>query len=109
MQPQTSLEIAMDSFRAQMKVHGEYLLQLKNGLILQPKPVEGSVEDRGEEIANLTLAYRHLEDCIMRCGKVIQAYQGGKSIYYKPAMTTMGGSPQTPGSDLVGAAEPSAQ
>lgn len=40
--------------------------------------------DRGEMIANIMLGYRHLEDCIMRCGKVIQAYQGGVSVYDKP-------------------------
>jgi hypothetical protein len=33
--------------------------------------------------ANLTLAYRHLEDSAMRVGKVMQAKDGGKSVYYK--------------------------
>lgn len=33
-------------------------------------------EDRGEVIANLTLAQRHLEDAKMRLGKVIQAVDG---------------------------------
>lgn len=31
--------------------------------------------------ANITLAYRHLEDATMRVGKAVQAYDGGKSIY----------------------------
>lgn len=31
--------------------------------------------------ANLMLAYRHLEDARMRFGKVIQAFDGGKSVY----------------------------
>lgn len=39
--------------------------------------------DRGEMIANEILAYRHLEDARMRMGKVIQAYEGGVSIYDK--------------------------
>jgi len=42
---------------------------------------EGS--DKPEIIANLTLAYRHLEDARMRLGKVIQSHEGGKSIYDK--------------------------
>jgi len=34
--------------------------------------------------ANVTLAYRHLEDARMRLGKVIQHYEGGGSKYDKP-------------------------
>lgn len=37
--------------------------------------------DPGEVIANLMLAYRHLEDASMRLGKAVQAYDGGKSCY----------------------------
>lgn len=37
--------------------------------------------DRNEMLANATLAYRHLEDARMRLGKVIQAYDGGVSVY----------------------------
>ena len=33
--------------------------------------------------ANITLAFRHLEDARMRLGKVMQAYQGGTSILEK--------------------------
>ena len=40
-------------------------------------------EDRGEMKANIMLAYRHLEDTRMRLGKVVQAYDGGKSAYPK--------------------------
>ena len=39
------------------------------------------VDGSGEVIANLQLAYRHLEDARMRIGKAIQAYDGGKSCY----------------------------
>ena len=35
----------------------------------------------GEAIANVTLAYRHLEDASMRLGKAIQALDGGVSVY----------------------------
>jgi len=34
-----------------------------------------------ETNANLMLAFRHLEDCRMRLGKVIQALDGGTSVY----------------------------
>lgn len=77
----TTLEEAMGSLRTTLKVYGEQILSIKTSLINAPKT---DIEDRPEELANLTLAYRHMEDCIMRLGKVIQAYQGGKSIYDKP-------------------------
>jgi hypothetical protein len=35
----------------------------------------------GEARANAVLAYRHLEDASMRIGKVIQALDGGESVY----------------------------
>ena len=34
-----------------------------------------------EVMPNLTLAYRHLEDAAMRLGKVMQALDGGTSVY----------------------------
>mgnify|MGYP000302967291 CR=1 FL=1 len=36
-----------------------------------------------ETAANVTLAFRHLEDARMRLGKAIQAYNGGVSCYDK--------------------------
>lgn len=36
-----------------------------------------------ETIANVTLAYRHLEDASMRLGKVLQSLDGGVSVYDK--------------------------
>ena len=45
-------------------------------------------EDRGEVMANLTLAYRCLEDASMRMGKAIQARDGGVSVYDRA--TTVG-------------------
>ena len=38
--------------------------------------------DKGEMMANITLAYRSLEDAKMRFGKVIQAHKG-RSVYDK--------------------------
>lgn len=37
--------------------------------------------DYEEMHANITLAYRHLEDAAMRLGKAIQAFDGGTSVY----------------------------
>lgn len=39
--------------------------------------------DVGETKANIMLAYRHLEDARMRLGKVVQAQDGGTSVYPK--------------------------
>lgn len=39
--------------------------------------------DLGEFNANITLAFRHLEDARMRLGKAIQALDGGVSVYDK--------------------------
>jgi hypothetical protein len=47
-----------------------------------------SVCDNGEAIANVMLAYRHLEDASMRLGKAIQALDGGVSVY--DGKTTVG-------------------
>lgn len=42
-----------------------------------------SYADNGEDVPNLILAYRALEDARMRFGKVIQALDGGLSKYDK--------------------------
>lgn len=42
-----------------------------------------SQDGKSEYIANVTLAYRHLEDARMRLGKAIQALEGGQSVYNK--------------------------
>lgn len=45
---------------------------------------EASGPGQHEEMrVNIMLAYRHLEDARMRLGKVVQAYDGGKSVYPK--------------------------
>lgn len=43
----------------------------------------GAASAPGEAVANVTLAYRHLEDASMRLGKAIQALDGGVSVYDK--------------------------
>ena len=65
---------------------------IKNNAIrvkeLENDPFFSSTEGReGKDTAeiweNITLAYRHLEDARMRIGKVLQAYNGGVSVYDK--------------------------
>jgi hypothetical protein len=46
------------------------------------------VHDVGDTVANVVLAYRHLEDASMRLGKAIQAADGGVSVYDRD--TTVG-------------------
>ena len=54
--------------------------------LLAKEPMPGPDADSSkEEIANLILSIRHLEDARMRIGKVIQAMHGGVSIYDKNA------------------------
>jgi len=55
-----------------------------NGLKEHPAVAQVAVKPRGEMLANIILAYRHLEDARMRIGKVIQHYDGGVSKHDKP-------------------------
>lgn len=45
--------------------------------------VPHSLDVPDEAVANVILAYRHLEDASMRLGKAIQALDGGVSVYDK--------------------------
>jgi hypothetical protein len=56
------------------------------GLLLHPEAAQVMMTPAGQERiadmkANVMLAYRHLEDCRMRLGKAIQAFDGGTSVY----------------------------
>ena len=55
----------------------------QGGAWAMPSGDDSIKNNAGEQIANAILAYRHLEDATMRLGKVIQANDGGKSIYNK--------------------------
>lgn len=70
------LEGLMKHLREELRPFGDRMKSVASDL--KTVPVVGK-EDRPEEIANLMLAYRHMEDCIMRLGKVIQAYNGGEN------------------------------
>ena len=63
---------------------------LRRRIKLVADDVQALREDKGpmrtdafvsEAFANLTLAYRHLEDASMRLGKAVQALDGGVSVY----------------------------
>jgi hypothetical protein len=60
------------------------LLYLKADVIAAAK-----TPDRAEAIASIQLAHRHLEDARMRCGKVIQALEGGVSILDHPEVKAL--------------------
>jgi len=68
---------AANAARAQIKQIAAEVLAMRDSVLFQP-----------EAIANVMLAYRHLEDASMRLGKVIQAIDGGVSVYDKT--TTVG-------------------
>lgn len=85
----SNFDDACSTMRGMLREAGRNVLALKN----HPQLVVAKIADapgwlpedpdRGEMIANVTLAYRHIEDAIMRLGKAIQAYDGGKSVYAK--------------------------
>ena len=60
----------------------EFADQIKSGDIVENM---APVSDKGEQIANAILAFRHLEDAKMRIGKVIQATIGESVYDQKPA------------------------
>jgi hypothetical protein len=67
------------NMRERLKVLARQVQGLKaHGVFARPP--EGA-QDRGEMIANVMLAYRHLEDAAMRLGKAVQAFDGGQSVY----------------------------
>lgn len=86
--PEMTKEVFTDSvntIRKAIKKEGKFLMDFKEAVMNATLP-QGA--DRGEIIANLMLTYRHLEDASMRLGKVLQAVDGGVSVYDKE--TTIG-------------------
>ena len=67
--------------RLQIKDIGTQCLSLKAHSDFSRE--EAYVGQHGEMIANIMLAYRHIEDARMRLGKVLQAQDGGVSVYDK--------------------------
>lgn len=72
------LEKEVEKYRGALEEGGKEILALCTAVKKGEIP-EAVGEDRGEVIANLMLAYRHVEDARMRLGKVYQARNGGVS------------------------------
>ena len=68
---------AITDLRGAIKETAAETLALRDGMIAPD-----------EAIANIMLAYRHMEDASMRLGKALQALDGGVSVYDK--RTTVG-------------------
>lgn len=75
------IEAQVEDARKQIDELARYVLRMKNHPFFKGKT--DGVANHGEMIANIMLAYRHLEDARMRLGKVYQAKDGGKSVYDK--------------------------
>ncbi len=89
--PRTLQETFTD-LRTSIKIVANDILLVKKSVMDPANDFSnGGVADKGEIIANLTLAFRHLEDAQMRLGKAIQAYDGGVSVYDKKS--TIGAQP----------------
>lgn len=61
-------------------VKGDTQAKLSKGISIDDA-AEMDIENADECMANIELAYRHLEDARMRFGKAVQACDGGKSCY----------------------------
>lgn len=73
-----------ESLRRALKDDGRGALTLKKRFIdkgFEDTKANGDHELESEALANVTLAFRHIEDAAMRLGKVLQALNGGESIY----------------------------
>lgn len=63
----------IEALRREIKILADGLWALRFNSVRQSPP--------GEAVANLMLAYRHLEDASMRLGKAMQALDGCASVY----------------------------
>lgn len=77
-QDQKDFETKLTQYRNAIQNIDKEILELKKHDIFKKLPKEA---DQGEMLANIMLTYRHLEDAIMRIGKIFQALDGGKSVY----------------------------
>lgn len=74
------IDATANDFRDKIEDIKKVVVEFKEHLANSPSQINSNHK---EEIANLMLAYRHLEDAKMRVGKFIQASNGGKSVYDK--------------------------
>ena len=89
--PFAGTKLLLTELRTSAKNLGVLVISLKDDI----NPHTGSPPgvDKGEAVANVMLAYRHLEDARMRLGKVIQALDGGTSVYDEKAFGKPYGQP----------------
>jgi len=78
---QMTFEECCASMREQIKKDAEVVRHLKTASVFESE--QSYPGQHGEMIANIMLAYRHLEDARMRIGKVLQAADDGVSILDK--------------------------
>jgi len=76
-----NIEDTCKEIRDALKVVAKEVRGLMNHEVFD-SPLD-SVRNEPEMKANIMLTYRHIEDATMRLGKVIQAHDGGKSVYDK--------------------------
>jgi hypothetical protein len=76
---------AANNLRRRLKAIGADAKELRTKALTAKMAL---VSDRAEAIANATIGYRHIEDASMRIGKMLQAIDGGISVYDRD--TTVG-------------------
>ena len=81
--PVEEIKVTRNKLRSTIKSLGTTVRALSDHPDFIGTQADGDVADRGEMQANIMLTYRHLEDARMRLGKVIQAQEGGVSIFDK--------------------------
>lgn len=78
------IKASCNFLRTQIKDIGDGVKDLKDNAVATASSSSSEQLlniDTGEAVANIQLAFRHLEDARMRLGKCIQAIDGGKSVY----------------------------
>ncbi len=68
-----------DTVKTHLSAFRESLKGLVGEAVALKARVGAPLENANEAVANITIAYRHLEDAAMRFGKAIQAIDGGVS------------------------------
>lgn len=70
----------LEEFKANMTSLRESIAEDVNFAVgVKRELTDSDLDNKGEAIANVVLAYRHMEDAAMRFGKAIQAVSGGVS------------------------------
>jgi len=73
-----SLRLQIEDLKKRTKSMEDLIKRTKS---MFDQVIEAGPADIAEARANMRLAYRHLDDACMRLGKVIQAIDGGVSVY----------------------------